>query len=120
MPRESARRAIDLLIGESSDLNAADRSVQALAVAERAVLAAWRLGDADLLVRALATQASAQRLLGENSAAMVSYIEVVKLAKDPRNADALADPSAVRAIGRPSNSIRPSTGPGSSAATYAD
>ncbi|HWG23023.1 tetratricopeptide repeat protein [Actinospica sp.] len=99
MPRDSARRAIELLVDESWELNTADRSLQALATAERAVLAARRFGDAGLLVRALTTQASAQRLLGENSAAMVSYVEVFRLAEDPKNEQPLAHPAAVRAIG---------------------
>jgi tetratricopeptide (TPR) repeat protein len=99
VPQDSARRAIELLIDDSWEFNAADRSIQALAEAERAVSAARRFGDAGLLVRALVAQASAQRMLGEYAGATADYTEVFELAEDPRNEQALADRAAVRAIG---------------------
>jgi len=97
--RDSTRRAIELLISDAWELNSADRYSQALVEAERALKAARELRDAGLIVRALVQQASANRLLDDSAAAMVAYVEIFKLAKDPENESALQNSAAALAVG---------------------
>lgn len=88
-------RVVDLLIRQSTRAGVAGRYTEALAAATRAVEAADRLDDPGLLVRALGTEGSAFRMLGDNTSALIRFTRVLGLAEDPATRSRLTHPTTV-------------------------
>src|SRR5262249_29055818 len=88
------------LIRHADDLTRAGRYEQALAVAERAMQAAEHLDDPALLVQALTQEANAQRMRGEDGAALARYTRILAIAEDTANRNRLDQPEALKAVAR--------------------
>ncbi|HET7016179.1 MAG TPA: hypothetical protein VFI65_19820 [Streptosporangiaceae bacterium] len=92
--------AAGLLVDHALAAYQQDRYTEAQSAAQRAVQAARQAGDLVQLVRALRAEADALLILGDDSAALARYTEILALAGDPANSARLDDPVAAESIGR--------------------
>jgi tetratricopeptide (TPR) repeat protein len=100
MTRTAGHAAVELLITESRTATEASRYRTAQDAADRAVAGAERLGDAVLLVRAIAQQQLALRMAGDFSGALVCCTRILAMAEDPATREALGTEAAAATIAR--------------------
>ncbi|HTY08537.1 MAG TPA: tetratricopeptide repeat protein, partial [Candidatus Edwardsbacteria bacterium] len=98
MTEQAGAGAAWLLIDQAWDAYGQDRYGTARAAAARAVQAAQMLDDPALLVQALSAEASALDMLGDNTAALARYTQILGLAEDPATRGRLDDPAAAEAV----------------------
>jgi len=92
--------AVELLITESRTATEESRYRTAQDAADRAVAGAELLGDAVLLVRAIAQQQLALRMAGDYTGALVCCTRILAMAEDPATREALGTEAAAATIAR--------------------
>jgi tetratricopeptide (TPR) repeat protein len=98
MTGQAGSGAAGLLIDQAWAALGQGRYGTARAAAARAVQAARQLDDPVLLVRALAVEAGALRMQGDDAAALARYTQILGLTEDPATRGQLDDPDAGWAI----------------------
>lgn len=98
MAEEAGARAAELLIDQAWADNRIGRFQASTAAAARAVETARLLDEPVLLVRALEVEASSLRLLGDYTAALAHYTQILGLAEDPATRGRLDDSRAARVV----------------------
>jgi len=98
--RPAGHAAVELLITESRTATEESRYRTAQDAADRAVAGAEQLGDAVLLVRAIAQQQLALRMAGDYTGALVCCTRILAMAEDPSTREALSTEAAAATIAR--------------------
>lgn len=98
--RPAGHAAVELLITESRTATEESRYRTAQDAADRAVAGAEQLGDAVLLVRAIAQQQLALRMAGDYTGALVCCTRILAMAEDPGTRAALSTEAAAATIAR--------------------
>jgi tetratricopeptide (TPR) repeat protein len=96
----AGQTAVELLINESRTATEESRYRTAQDAADRAVAGAEQLGDAVLLVRAIAQQQLALRMAGDYTGALVCCTRILAMANDPATRGALSTEAAAATIAR--------------------
>jgi tetratricopeptide (TPR) repeat protein len=87
-------RAVELLIKQAWSARGQGRYALSVAAAARAVRAAEQLGDTNLTIRAIATEAGALSMSGDYAAALARFTRILGMAGDPTVASRLDDLTA--------------------------
>ena len=98
--RPAGHAAVELLITESRTATEESRYRTAQDAADRAVAGAEQLGNAVLLVRAIAQQQLALRMAGDYTGALVCCTRILAMAEDPSTREALSTEAAAATIAR--------------------